>query len=96
MVSFSDLERQREHILRIARDHGAHDVRIFGSVARGDAEAVSDLDILVRLDSDRSLLDRIALIQDLEEILRCKVDVVNERALDASIRDEVLNEALAL
>ncbi|HYP19755.1 MAG TPA: nucleotidyltransferase domain-containing protein, partial [Chloroflexia bacterium] len=59
------LEAKREEILEIAARHGAHNVRIFGSVARGEATPESDLDFLVELEPGRSLLDHVALLQDL-------------------------------
>ena len=96
MVSLSDIERQRGAILRIAREHGAHNVRVFGSFARGEANDNSDLDLLVEMDQHASLLDRIALIQDLEDLLGRSVDVVNERALHWTLRDSILREGVVL
>ncbi|MSR78515.1 MAG: nucleotidyltransferase [Candidatus Omnitrophica bacterium] len=90
------VQNQRVNILAIAHQHGAKKLRIFGSVARGEAGDKSDVDILVEFDSDRSLLDHVALVQDLEELLDRKVDVVNERALHWYIRDRVLKEAKLL
>lgn len=96
MVSLNNIVEQREAILRIAAKHGAKDVRVFGSIVRGQAGKGSDVDILVHLDDDRSLLDHIALMQDLEDLLGCKVDVVEEDALHQLIRRRVLSEAVAL
>ena len=96
MVSMSDIQSQRERILEIARQHGASHVRIFGSVSRGSESSTSDIDLLVSMAPNRSLLDRIALIHDLEDLLHNSVDVVNERALHPVIRDEVLAEAVEL
>ena len=87
------LDRNRQTILTLARQHGARNVRVFGSVARNQATRASDLDLLVELESDRSLLDRIALIQDLEDILGISVDVVTEKALHPVIREQILNQA---
>lgn len=86
----------REEILRIAAEHGAKYVRLFGSVARGEARPDSDVDLLVQLETGRSLLDLIAIKQDLEDLLGCKVDVVTEAALSPYIREHVLREALIL
>jgi hypothetical protein len=96
MVSMSNIMDRRGEILQIAARHGARNVRIFGSVASGKTTGDSDLDILVRLDDDRSLLDHIALMQDLEDLLGCHVDVVEDRALHRLIRDRVLSEAVQL
>jgi len=81
MVALNDILSRREEILRVAARHGAHHVRVFGSVVRGEAGEASDVDFLVRRDRDRSLLDHVALMQDLEDIFGCRVDVVTERAL---------------
>ena len=88
------LKEKREEILRIAAQHGAHNVRVFGSVARGEADAQSDIDLLVEFAPDRSLLDHAALWLELQELLGCKVDVVSEGGVKARIRDRVLREAL--
>ncbi len=90
------LQERREDILRIAASHGGREVRIFGSYARGEAGARSDLDILLQLDSGRSLLDLIAIEQDLEDLLGCKVDVLTEASISPYIRDQVLKEAVPL
>ncbi|HYA39915.1 MAG TPA: nucleotidyltransferase family protein [Syntrophobacteraceae bacterium] len=87
------LKSKRDEILRISAKYGASNVRVFGSVARGEAGPESDVDLLVELESGRSLLDHVALLQDLEDMLSRKVDVVNENALHHSIRDRVLREA---
>lgn len=96
MVTRTDIMNRRDAIIRIAEKHGAHDVRLFGSVAREAASPTSDVDVLVRMDGDRSLLDRIALIQELEDLLHCKVDVVNDRAIHPIIQDNILAQALPL
>lgn len=83
-------------ILRIARENGAHDVRVFGSRARGDARPDSDLDLLVRFETGRSLLDLVGLKLELEDLLGIKVDVVSERGLSRYIRERVLAEARPL
>ena len=96
MVTLNDIQRRRADILRLAAEHGARDVRLFGSVVRGEAGEGSDVDLLVRMEQGRSLLDRIELIQALEDMLHCKVDVVNERALHRLLRDRVLAEGIPL
>lgn len=90
------IQEKREDILRIAALHGASNVRLFGSVARGEAKPDSDIDLLVEMESDRSLLDRIALIQDLEDLLGKKVDVATVKGLREVWRDRILNEAVSL
>ncbi|MBI2908228.1 MAG: nucleotidyltransferase family protein [Chloroflexi bacterium] len=87
------LKSKREEILRIAAAHGARNVRVFGSVARGEAKESSDIDILVEWEPGRSLLDHVALMQDLEDLLGTKVDVVTRDGLHWFIRDRVLAEA---
>ena len=86
----------REEILRVASRHGARSVRLFGSAARGEAGPASDLDFLVELEDGRSLFDLVHLRQDLEELLQCKVDVVDPEGLHWSIRDRILAEAVPL
>lgn len=90
------LQSNREEILRIAAKYGAYNVRIFGSVARGEADEKSDIDLLVNMESGRSLFDLGGLLSDLEDLLGCNVDVVTEDGLRDRIRKRVLNEAIAL
>lgn len=90
------LQSKREEILRIAARHGAHNVRVFGSVARAEADEKSDVDFLVEMESGRSLFDLGGLLIDLEGLLGRHVDVITERGLKPRIRTRVLNEAVAL
>lgn len=90
------LKVKREEILRIAAKHGARNVRVFGSVARGDADEKSDVDFIVEMESGRSLFDMGGLLMDLRELLDREVDVVTERSLKPRIRARVLNEAVTL
>lgn len=90
------LREKRQEILTIAAKHGAYNVRLFGSVARGEADERSDVDILVELGQGRSLLDLGGLLMDLETLLDRRVDVVTERGLRQRIRDRVLHEAVPL
>jgi uncharacterized protein len=90
------LRQRRLDILAIAAKHGARSVRVFGSVARGDAREDSDIDLLVDLEPGRSLLDLIAIKQDLEDDLGRPVDVVTEAGLSPYLRRRVLDEAVAL
>ncbi len=90
------LRLKKEEVQRIARQHGARNLRVFGSVARGESGEGSDLDLLVEMEPGRSLLDLVAIKQDLEELLGCKVDVVTEAAVSPYLRERVLNEAIRL
>ena len=87
---------RRDEVLRVAASHGARNVRVFGSVARGEVGPKSDVDFLVEMDEGRSLLDLVGLWQDLENLLGCKVDVVEPEGLHWYIRDQVLQEAVPL
>jgi predicted nucleotidyltransferase len=88
------LGEKRQDVLRIAGKYGARRVRVFGSVARGEADNQSDVDFLVDLDPGRSLLDLGGLQFELEALLGCPVDVVTEHGLKPRIRERVLREAV--
>lgn len=90
------LRTKREEILEIAKKYGAYNVRVFGSVARGDADEKSDIDFLVDMEKGRSLFDLGGLLMDLEDLLGCPVDVVTEKGLRERIRARVLKEAVVL
>lgn len=90
------LQEKRQQILEIAAKHGAYNVRIFGSVARGEEDEESDVDILVDAGPETSSWFPAGLIIDLEELLGREVDVVTEEALHWYIKDEVLKEAAPL
>ena len=90
------LKKKRKAILRIAAKHGARNVRVFGSAARGEADEESDLDLLVEMEPGRSLLDHAALWLELQEVLGRRVDVVSDRGIKARIRERVLREAVLL
>jgi predicted nucleotidyltransferase len=86
----------RDAVRNLARSHGARSIRLFGSHARGQAQSGSDVDFLVEMEDHTSLLDQIALKQDLESLLGCPVDVVTQQALHPGIRAHVLKEATRL
>jgi predicted nucleotidyltransferase len=88
------LQQHRAEILELAAKHGATEVRLFGSVARDEADDRSDIDILVRMERGRSLFDLGALVADLEELLGRSVDVVTEAGLRPRIREHVLRDAV--
>ena len=90
------INEKREEIIRIAKAHGATSIRIFGSYSRGEERPGSDIDLIVELEPGRSLLDVIAMKQEIEDIVHKKVDVVTEAALSPYIRDDILQEAVAL
>ena len=90
------IKAKRDEILGIAARHGARNVRVFGSTARGDARPDSDVDFLVELDKGRSLFDHAALLLDLQAALGCEVDVVTDRGLRPRVRVRVLKEAVPL
>jgi predicted nucleotidyltransferase len=90
------LKEKREEILCVCSKYGAHNVRVFGSVARGEADQQSDIDLLVDMEPGRSLLDLGGLLMDLQALLGQKVDVVTERGLKPRIRERVLAEAIPL
>jgi len=90
------LRQKREEVLKLAHQHGASQVRVFGSVAKGEDTVGSDLDLLVEMESGRSLLDLVAIKQDLEDLLGCRVHVVTEAAVSPYLRDLVLQEAVHL
>jgi uncharacterized protein len=96
-MTLADLLREkRVDILRLAAQHGATNVRVFGSVARGEAGPGSDIDLLVDVGPGRSAFFPAGLLADLEDLLGCEVDVLTENGLHWYIRDSVLKEARPL
>lgn len=96
MTAKEVLRSRREEILQIAAAHGARNVRVFGSVVRGEEAAVSDVDFLVNLDSGRTLLDLVGLKQALEDALGRKVDVLTEGGISPHLRDRIHAESVPL
>ena len=88
--------RYRHQILTLSAQRGAHNVRVFGSVARGEQQAGSDVDFLVDFEPGRSLLDLTGLWLDLEKALGCKVDVISSRGLRPRLAPEILRDAVSL
>jgi len=93
---FPGLNEKRQEILRIAQAHGATNIRVFGSVARGEEGPESDLDLLVEMKPESSLLDLVSLWQDLEDLLGYKVDVITEGGISPYLRDRIYAEAVLL
>ncbi len=90
------LREKRDEIQRIAIRHGAHNVRAFGSVARGEETATSDIDLLVNTHHETSSWFPAGLILDLEELLGRHVEIVTPTGLNSFIRDRVMGEAIPL
>jgi predicted nucleotidyltransferase len=90
------VHEKREEILAIAARYGARNVRVFGSVARGDADDTSDVDLLVDFDADSTLMDHAAMLLELQELLGRRVDVAPEKCLRPRVRERVLQEAVPL
>lgn len=89
MTTAEMLKSKRSEILRLASQHGAHNVRVFGSVARGEAGRMSDVDLLVEMDQGRSLLDLIELSQELEAFLQRKVDILTDEGLSPYLEQRI-------
>ena len=96
MSVYELLREKREAILSIANTYGASNVRVFGSVARGEADTESDIDLLVDMEPGRSLFDMGGLLMDLQEMLGYNVDIVTPQGLRDRIRDRVLKEAVTI
>jgi len=95
-TTLTELRNRRREIIELARARGASRVRVFGSVARGDATEVSDVDFLVDLAPDRSLFDLGGLLMDLQDLLQRNVDVVTEGGLRPRVAQRVLADAVEL
>jgi predicted nucleotidyltransferase len=96
MLTSQLIREKRQAILDLARHYGATNVRIFGSMARGDFTDASDLDLVVRFEPGRSLLDHGGLVTDLGELLGTRVDVIDEDGMRLEFRRQVLKEAMPL
>ena len=95
-MKLENLKAYRDDILAIAQNCNAPNIRVFGSVARGESTDSSDIDFLVDVAPEQSILDLISLIQTLSDLLGCKVDVAQSTALNPLMRDEVLKDAISL
>ncbi len=90
------LGKQRQRIFELASQHGARNVRVFGSVARGQASVASDVDLLVDMEEGRSLLDLVGFWQDVEDLLGMKVDVITDGGISPYMRAKIYAEAVPL
>lgn len=90
------IRAKRDVILETAAQHGAYNVRLFGSVVRGEAGPESDVDLLVKMGPERSLLDLSSLVADLRDVLGRRVDVVSEDGIYWLLRRRILKEARPL
>lgn len=95
-LDIASLREKREEILQVAARRGARNVRVFGSVARGEADAESDIDLLIEMEPGRSLFDMGGLLSDLEVLLGQRVDVVTEKGMRPRVREQALREAVPL
>jgi uncharacterized protein len=96
MTPLELLQQRREDIRRMAAQHGAYNIRVFGSVARGEARADSDIDLLIEKGPTTSSWFPAGLVLELEEMLGQRVEIVTEKALSPYLRDHVLREAVPL
>jgi len=95
-MTIETLQAHRRTIIDLATSHGARNVRVFGSMVRGDAHPKSDIDLLVEIESGRTLLDAIALEQDLEELLGRRVEISTDGGLSPYLEKRILAEAAVL
>ncbi len=95
-MTLSEIRAQREAILRVASRHGAHNVRLFGSTARGTARTDSDIDLLVDLEPGRTLLDLGGMSIEMQGVIGARVDVAIDRILRPEVRVQILSEAIPL
>ena len=95
-MKIEELKEKRGQILTVAKRHGARTIQVFGSLARGESRRDSDVDFLIELEPGRTLLDIVAIKQDLEDLLQRKVDVVTEDAVSPYLKDEIVTQAISL
>ncbi len=96
MIHSNSIQQYRQEILSVAKKHGVTSIKLFGSFARGEENEKSDVDFLVEMEKDRSLLDIGGLVMDLQDLLHRTIDVVEPNGLHSLIRDEVLKEAISI
>ena len=96
MMPLEDVRGKRQRLVDLASRHGALNLRVFGSVARGEADGASDVDLLVDLEAGRSLIDLGALLAELEPELGARVDVITAAGLRPALRERVLRDVMPL
>lgn len=96
MTTLAELRNKRREIQLVSAKHGIIRLRVFGSVARGEQNSQSDLDLLVSMAPARDLIDLVSFVQDMPTALHAKVDVVSETGLSPYLRDQILAEARSL
>lgn len=96
MITLNQITAQREKIHKIAQQYHAENIRVFGSVARGDSNEKSDIDLLVNFLPGASLFDQVAIMDEIEELFHCKVDVISERSINPIISSKILKEAVTI
>jgi uncharacterized protein len=96
VIDYETLKQRRDAILEVARRHGAHDIRIIGSVARGEATGSSDVDLIVRFEPGRTLFDQGELVMDLQDLLGVNVDVISEGGIRPRWRNYLKQESVPL
>ena len=95
-ITLAHLRGLRGDILRIAERHGMKNIRVFGSISRGEATATSDVDLLLELETKRSLLDLSGFKLDIEDLLGCRVDVATPGAIDPRMKERIYADAKPL
>ena len=96
MITIDTLRNKKDKIYKILEQYHAENIRVFGSVARGDSTEASDIDFLVKFLPNASLFDQVGMIDDLTVLLDCNVDVVSDRALNQYLSPKILNEAVPI
>ena len=96
MISLNDVQKNKLKLIQLAKLYHASNLRVFGSVARGENSENSDLDLLVKFEADATLLDQVGLSQSMSDLLGCSVDIISERSLHKKIANFVLKDAICL
>ena len=95
-MTLEELKSKRSQIRRISEKHGVTNLRVFGSVVRGEQNGQSDLDLLVKMAPARDLTDLVSFAQDMQAMMQVRVDVVSEGGLSPFLRDRIIAEAISL